>query len=134
VNTQYNGSSSNIDTSMAKALIILAMTIITEEPLASLETPFPQCLGPCGGLNMLEPQGMTLLGGVALSEKVYHGGRGALSSLSLYIYIFFFKSEQSQSIPWQQSDQDVELSASSIAPCLPACCHAACCDVNGLNL
>lgn len=31
-------------------------------------------------------------------------------------------------------DQDVELSAPSPAPCLPACCHVSCYDNNGLNL
>ena len=32
------------------------------------------------------------------------------------------------------ADQDVELSAPSPAPCLPAHCHASCHDDNGLNL
>jgi hypothetical protein len=32
------------------------------------------------------------------------------------------------------ADQDVELSAPSPAPCLPACCHASCHDDNGLSL
>jgi hypothetical protein len=31
-------------------------------------------------------------------------------------------------------DQYVEVSASSLAPCLPGCCHASCHDDNGLNL
>jgi hypothetical protein len=32
------------------------------------------------------------------------------------------------------TDQDVELSVSSPALCLPACCRASCHDDNGLNL
>ena len=38
---------------------------------------------------------------------------------------------------WLLSDQDVELSAPSLAPCLPADCHAPCHDdddADGLNL
>jgi hypothetical protein len=32
------------------------------------------------------------------------------------------------------TDPDVELSATSPAPCSPACCYASCHDSNGLNL
>ena len=35
---------------------------------------------------------------------------------------------------WLSVDPDVELSATSLAPCLPACYHASCHGDNGLNL
>jgi hypothetical protein len=38
------------------------------------------------------------------------------------------------SLPLLPADQDVELSVPSLAPCLPACCHASHHDDNGLNL
>jgi hypothetical protein len=67
--------------------------------------------------------------GVALFEEVCHCGSGALRP---HTYV---QSGQCDSDPllgylwksvsfWMPVDQDVELSATSPAPCLPACCHA----------
>ena len=62
--------------------------------------------------------------GVALSEEVCHWG-----------WVLRFQklkaSPMADSLP---ADQDVELSATFPAPCLPACHHVSYHDVNGLNL
>jgi hypothetical protein len=76
------------------------------------------------------PQRVVLLGGMILLEEVCHGGGGgwALSSQNLkpgpVAHLFFL-------LP---AHPDVEVSATSLAPCLPVCCHASCQDNNGLNL
>ena len=59
------------------------------------------------------PQGLALLGGVALLEEVCHYTQWHSLLFSM--------------------NQDVELSAPSPAPCLPGCCHVSHHDDNGLN-
>jgi hypothetical protein len=85
---------------------------------------------------MLSHCGVPLLGkirkygldgvGVILLEEVFHWGwalgfQNPKPSLVLLLFLFSL-------------DQDVELSATSLPPCLPLCHHDPCHDANGLNL
>ena len=76
--------------------------------------------GHCNSLNEngpTGPQGAALLGGVALSKSIT--SRQTLRFQSLFL------------LP---EDPDVELSAPSPAPCLPAYHHASCHEDNGPSL
>jgi hypothetical protein len=66
--------------------------------------------------------------GVALLEEVCHCGMGFEVSYAQAILSVVY------SLLLLPSDQDVDLSAPSPAPCLPTCCHASHPDNNGLNL
>jgi hypothetical protein len=83
----------------------------------------PTQLKGCGGLNMLGPGNGTIGGVTLLEENCVTLGRG-FETLLLAAWKTL----------WLPSDQDVELSAASLAPCLPGRCHASCHDGNGLNL
>ena len=84
---------------------------------------------------MLGPQGVALLGSVAL----LHGCGLVGGSVLLYVLDFEVLYAQAMlsvvhSLVLLPVDQDVELSAPSPAPCLPECCHIYHHNGNGLNL
>ena len=58
----------------------------------------------------------------------------SLWELALKYYAQTQLSEKESDTSWLPSGQDVELSAPSPAPQLPAPCHASCHDDNELNL
>jgi len=77
----------------------------------------------CDGLNKMGPigpQGVWPVGSVSLGQ--------ALKSQKLKLGL------EAHSLFLLPSDQDIGLSAPSLAPCLPAHCLASCHNDNGLNL
>ena len=76
----------------------------------------------CGGLNMLGPWKVALLGSVLL----YRWDLRAPSAQAP-------PSTEETVSSWLPSDQDIELSVPSPASCLPGLCHALCYD-NELSL
>ena len=83
---------------------------------------------------MFGPWGVALLGGVALLEEVCHCGLGLLVLKLWPVCVTVSSWPPVEDSLWLPSDQDVELSAPSPAPCLPAGCHVVCHDDKGLNL
>lgn len=76
---------------------------------------------------MWDPEGIALLRGVVLLEEVYYCG-GWLWGYTCSSYV------QSHSLLLLPLGQDVELSASSPAPCISGCCHNSHHEDNGLKL
>ena len=88
----------------------------------------------CGGLNMLDPWDMALLGGVALLKEVWPCWRKyVIVGVGFEAPKLKLRPVKRESVfSWMLSNQDVELSASPV-PCLPRCCHASCLGNNKLN-
>ena len=82
-------------------------------------------------LMVLSREVMEPLATTALLEEVCHCGGWSLAVSS---YAQDLPSMGETVLFWLPSDQDIDLYASSLAPCLPVCCHASCLDDNGLNL
>ena len=82
---------------------------------------------------MLGPQGVALLGVVALVECVVFSVQVCTVEEGFVVLYAQAMLSVAHSL-LLPADQDVELSAPSPAPCLPAYCHASNHDDNKLNL
>ena len=84
---------------------------------------------------LVGPQGMAVLEDVALLEYVWPYWRKC-STVEAGFEVSYAQATPSveHSLLLLLVDQDVDLSDSSPAPCLPSCCHACCQADNGLIL
>ena len=86
----------------------------------------------CGGLNMLGPWEVALLGSLSLHRLALQSPSAqALPSVEESFPPGYL---QKRVFSWLPSNQDKKLSAPSLPLCLPGCCRAFHHDENGLNL
>lgn len=91
----------------------------------------------CGGLNKIGPSGVMCLDGWPIGSGTIRWCGFIEESVSLWSWalkLYMLKLGLVWQSPLLPANQDVELSASSLEPCLPAPCHVSRHDNNELSL